>query len=185
MIIYLILLIQDNPTGRSASIGFLYAWVFVWQATVGPAFTAVVTEIFPVAVRSVGISFVFSILFLVGFLTLLFYSTFRQVISTPVWSGFFILSNLVVLVPLFNPSVFPETNGISLYQADIIWQEAASTNAPGTDSENAEYSKLDGEAQDTQASSQPASDEVPEEATAAEGTSSAGVAVEVGGGGPE
>ena len=141
MSLYCATIVQADASLKLAGIGVLYVWVLVWQATVGPSFSAIVTEVFPISVRSTGISVVFSLLFLAGFLVLLFYSTFKSLISIPVFCVVFVVSNIVVLAVLSNPRIFPETRGINLYDCEDLWKESPTAEqAPRSDKE---YSKLD------------------------------------------
>ena len=91
------------------------------QATVAPMFSCIVTEIFPVHIRSAGISLIFATLFMVCFLMLSLYGATVQYIHERAWCFIFGLVALISFFLLLSESFLPETNGISLYEAENLW----------------------------------------------------------------
>jgi len=105
----------------SLRVSLLYVYIAAYQAMVAPMFGAIVTEIFPVRVRSIGISFVFFMLFGACFLVLLLYGSVGPNMSNGAWCFVFSAAALLTGAALTSTSVLPETNGISLYDIDAIW----------------------------------------------------------------
>jgi len=110
-----------------ARISMIYAFILVYQATVAPMFSCIVTEIFPVHIRSAGISLIFATLFMVCFLMLSLYGATVQYIHERAWCFIFGLVALISFFLLLSESFLPETNGISLYEAENLWNRDRSS----------------------------------------------------------
>lgn len=116
---------------NTATIVTLYLYVAVFQSTVGPMFGVIITEIFPVDIRSLAIATIFALLFLETFLIQILYTATAgsKHEGTIAWSYIFSISALLALWTIHTKEVFPETNGIKLQEVDDIWNQGSSLDS--------------------------------------------------------
>jgi len=110
------LLVPDGPARATVVLVFVVCFVGVMQGTIGPLVWLMLSEIFPLKLRGVGMGVTVLILWLTNFAVSLLFPI--VVAATGISTTFFLFAVLNALALLFVLTRVPETNGRSLEQLE-------------------------------------------------------------------
>ena len=110
------LLVPDGPARATVVLVFVVCFVGVMQGTIGPLVWLMLSEIFPLKLRGVGMGLTVLILWLTNFAVSLLFPI--VVAATGISTTFFLFAVLNALALLFVLTRVPETNGRSLEQLE-------------------------------------------------------------------